>query len=236
MYDEPNFLLQREVTEIGSYFSLIKTIAAGNQKMSKIAASLECKQTGLTKYLKTLIGLDILEREVPVTEENPERSKRGLYKIKDNFISFWFRFLYPNLSYLESGHTDLVLSKIHQHLVDRQISYVYEDICREKMWQLNHSQNWPFYFSKVGRWWDNENNEIDIVALDPDDNNLILGECKYWNQTVGLNVLTALEQKAKFVDWHKHNRKVWYVLFSINGFTEDLKELAKTREDLRLLR
>ena len=236
LYDEPNFLLQREVTEIGSYFSLIKTIAAGNQKMSKIAASLECKQTGLTKYLKTLIGLDILEREVPVTEENPERSKRGLYKIKDNFISFWFRFLYPNLSYLESGHTDLVLSKIHQHLVDRQISYVYEDICREKMWQLNHSQNWPFYFSKVGRWWDNENNEIDIVALDPDDNNLILGECKYWNQTVGLNVLTALEQKAKFVDWHKHNRKVWYVLFSINGFTEDLKELAKTREDLRLLR
>lgn len=88
-----------------------------------------------------MIGLDILEREVPVTEENPERSKRGLYKIKNNFISFWFRFLYPNLSYLESGHTDLVLSKIHQHLVDRQISYVYEDICREKMWQLNHSQN-----------------------------------------------------------------------------------------------
>lgn len=54
LYDEPNFLLQREVTEIGSYFSLIKTIAAGNQKMSKIAASLECKQTGLTKYLKSL--------------------------------------------------------------------------------------------------------------------------------------------------------------------------------------
>lgn len=44
---------------------------------------LEVKSTNLTKYLKTLMDLDILERRVPVTEENPEKSKRGLYKIKD---------------------------------------------------------------------------------------------------------------------------------------------------------
>ena len=84
LYDEPNFLLQREVTEVGSYFSVIKAIAAGNQKLAKIAGILELKQTGLTKYLKTLIDLDILEREVPITQENPDKSKRGLYKIKDN--------------------------------------------------------------------------------------------------------------------------------------------------------
>lgn len=70
--------MQHEVSEIGSYFSIIKTIAAGNQKLSKIALNLELKQTGLTKYLKTLINLDILEREVPVTEKNPEKSKRTL--------------------------------------------------------------------------------------------------------------------------------------------------------------
>lgn len=78
LYDEPNFLLQNEVTEIGSYFSIIKTIAQGNQKLSKIATALEMKQTGLTKYLKTLINLDILQREFPITEETPEKSKRGL--------------------------------------------------------------------------------------------------------------------------------------------------------------
>ena len=43
LYDEPNFLLHREVREIGSYFSLIKTIAAGNQKLSKIAAALKLR-------------------------------------------------------------------------------------------------------------------------------------------------------------------------------------------------
>lgn len=68
----------------------------------------------LAEYLKTLINLDILEREVPVTEENPEKSKKGLYKIKDNFILFWFRFVFPNLNYIESGHVQLAMQRFGQ--------------------------------------------------------------------------------------------------------------------------
>ena len=105
LYDEPQFLLQQEVSEVGSYFSIIKAIAAGNSKLSAIATLLEVKSTSLTKYLKTLIDLDILEREVPVTEDNPEKSKKGLYKIKDNYLRFWFAFVYPNLSFIESGNS-----------------------------------------------------------------------------------------------------------------------------------
>lgn len=234
LYDEPNFLLQREVSELGSYFPLIKTIAAGNQKLSKIAAALEQKQTGITKYFKTLINLDIIEREVPVTEENPEKSKRGLYKLKDNFLSFWFRFIFPNSSYIESGNSELALFKIRQNLNDGHIRYVYEDVCQSDMWQLNQKETWPFHFSKIGLWWD-KNNEIDIVALDPDGKNMILGECKYWKDVVGVNVLTVLEGKAELVDWNLSERKIWYVLFSINGFSDDLVQLASKRDDLLLL-
>ena len=96
-------MLQQEVSEVGSYFSIIKAIAAGNHKLSAIAAVLKVKSTNLTKYLKTLMDLDILERRVPVTEGNPEKSKRGLYKIKDNYLRFWFAFIYPNMSFIESG-------------------------------------------------------------------------------------------------------------------------------------
>lgn len=61
-----------------------------SERMSSDAAKI--KATSLTKYLKTLIDLDILEREVPATEDNPEKSKRGLYRIKDNYLRFWFAF------------------------------------------------------------------------------------------------------------------------------------------------
>lgn len=233
LYDEPHFLLQQEVTEIGSYFSLIKTIAAGNSKLSAIATSLELPQTRLTKYLKTLIDLDILEREVPITEENPDKSKKGLYRIKDNFIKFWFAFIYPNLSFLESGNTEIVMKKIEKGFISGQVSFVYEDICRHKMWQMNANEVWPFTFSKIGRYWDSST-EIDIAALDPDGKNLILGECKYWKEPVGVNILTELEEKAKKVAWNKKDRKNWYVLFSMGGFTSELQELATKRNDIIL--
>lgn len=233
LYNEPNFLLQKEVNEVGSYFSVIKAIAAGNQKLAKIATNLELKQTGLTKYLKTLINLDILEREVPITEDNPEKSKRGLYKIKDNFILFWFKFIFPNLSYIESGNIELTMKKIHQNLVDNHVSYVYEDVCIETMWKLNAEDKWDFHFDKAGRWW-NGNTEIDIVALDSTGNDIIFGECKYMNSKVGMDILTALEEKAKSVEWKAGNHKNHFIIFSINGFTDDLLQLSGTREDVLL--
>ena len=233
LYDEPYFLLQQEVSEVGSYFSIIKAIAAGNTKLSAIAGVLEVKSTSLTKYLKTLIDLDILEREVPVTEDSPEKSKKGLYKIKDNYLRFWFAFVYPNMSFIESGHGRIVMDKIRKSLVRNHIAFVYEDICRERMWEINAEGVWPFYFSKLGRYWDSKE-EIDIAAIDPDGKNLILGECKYWQEPVGVSVLRELEAKAKTVSWEKEKRKTWFVLFSVNGFTEDLRAEAAARTDLRL--
>ena len=233
LYDEPNFLLQQEVSEIGSYFSIIRSIAAGNHKISAIASMLEVKVTSLSKYLQTLINLDILEREVPITEENPEKSKKGLYKIKDNYLRFWFAFIYPNRGFIESGNESFVLDKIQKGFISSQAAFVYEDVCREKMWELNANSSWPFCFSKVGRWWNSEE-EIDIAALDPDGNNLILGECKFWQEPVGVSVLRSLEEKAYSVEWRKQKRKVWFILFSISGYTDELQQIAANRNDLIL--
>lgn len=235
LYEEPYFLLQQEVNEIGSYFSIIRAIAAGNSKLSAIASMLEIKATSLTKYLKTLIDLDVIEREVPVTENNPQRSKKGLYKIKDNYLRFWFAFVYPNKSFIESGHSNIVMSKIKKNLVRNHIAFVYEDVCKERMWQLNAEGAWPFHFSKLGRYWDAQT-EIDIVALDPEGKNIVFGECKYWQEPVGIDVLTKLEAKVRSVLWERNNRNVWYVLFSISGFTKELEELAEGRDDLLLCR
>ena len=233
LYDEPHFLLQQEVSEVGSYFSIIKAIAAGNSKLSAISSILEIKSTSLTKYLKTLIDLDILEREVPITEENPEKSKKGLYKIKDNYLRFWFAFVYPNMSFIESGHSRIVMNKIKNSLIKNHIAFVYEDVCKERMWDLNGEGAWPFNFTKIGRYWDSKD-EIDIVALDPEGKNLILGECKYWTDPVGVSVLRDLEAKTDSVAWERDNRKVWYVLFSASGFTDELIKEAESRTDLEL--
>lgn len=234
LYEEPYFLLQKEVSEIGSYFSLIKAIAMGNRKLSDIATNLGLKQTGLTKYLKVLTDLDLVEREVPVTEAAPEKSKSGLYRISDNFIAFWFKFVYPYRAYLEKGETAFVLSQIKRSFVQNYASFVYEDVCREKMWELSAAGMWDFRFEKVGRYWGTKAGETDIVAIDTAGGNLVLGECKYTTAPKGLSVLHALQEKSEALQKLTQTENVQYILFSTAGFTQGLTEEAKKNPDVKL--
>jgi AAA+ ATPase superfamily predicted ATPase len=233
LYEEPVFLLQGEVSEIGSYFSLIRAIAAGNRKLGAIASVMGVKETGLTRYLRTLIDLGILEREVPVTEQNPEKSKRGLYRIKDHFIDFWFKFVYPERSFLETGHTERAMERLRETFVSGHVSYVYEDVCRQKMWLLAASGQLPMRFDKVGRWWDGKT-EIDIVALDSAGDDAVFCECKYRKESTDVDVYFTLLDKIKAVPWKKESRHEHVALFSVSGFSPQMRALAKNRENVYL--
>ncbi len=236
LYEEPNFLLEKEVQDVGSYFSIIKTIASGKEKPSEIAAALEIKSTNLPKYLNVLIDLDILEREVPATESNPEKSKMGLYKIKDNYIRFWFKFIYPYRSYIETDHIGFVMDKISDSFIKNHVAFVYEDICRtEFMNDLIAKNTWSFVPQKIGRWWDRKDTEIDIVAVDENTKSIIFGECKYTNGETDVSVYYALLEKIKKVDWNKDTRNEYFVFFSINGYTEKFKRLAEKNKNIILV-
>ncbi|SLM32039.1 ATPase [Desulfamplus magnetovallimortis] len=232
LYEEPFFLLEREVGEIGTYFSIIKSIAAGNHKIGKISANLGINQSGMTKYLKTLMELDLVERIVPVTEKNPEKSKKGLYRIKDNFITFWFKFVYPYRHFLEMDQRDFVVDKLKQNFRDNHVSFVYEEICREKLLDLSSKGEIDFKILKSGTWW-NKNEEIDIVALSDDENKIIFGECKYTKQKTDVELFYWLKEKSQKVKWHADARK-YYILFSKSGFSEALLQLAEQNTSLYL--
>ena len=235
LYEEPYFLLQKEVSEIGSDFSLIKAIAMGNRKLSEIAATIEVKQTSLTKYLKTLIDLDLIEREVPVTESNPEKSKSGLYKIKDNFIAFWFKFVYPYRAYLEKGEVQFVLSQIKKGFVQNYASFVYEDVCREGMWDLSAKGLWNYHFDRVGRYWGSKADETDIVAIDSTGKNLVLGECEYSMAEKGLSVLHDLKDRAESLQALTGAKNVEYIIFNTAGFSQGLKDEAQSSKNIKLI-
>lgn len=233
LYEEPFFPLRGEVAEVGSYFSIVRAIAAGNEKLGHIGSISGMPATRISPYLATLRELEIIRREVPATELNPEKSKNGLYRIEDHFFRFWFRYIYPNRSYVESGHIDRVRSLIERNLTDGHVSFIYEDICREQMWELSAAGAWPFAFANVGRWW-NRNTEIDIVATGADGCGIVFGECKYRSAPVDETVLHELERKAQRVQWGGPGRREYYVLFSISGFTPGLVEAARGRSDLLL--
>ena len=68
-----------------------------------------------------------------------------------SFLQFWFPFVRPGLSYLESGHGELVLDRLKKSFIDRHVAYVYEDVCRAQLWDLSTQGVVPVFLEKVGR-------------------------------------------------------------------------------------
>ncbi len=232
LFEEPVFLLEKEFGETGTYFSLIKTIAAGNRKLSKIASALGLNQSGLTKYLKTLQELDLIVREVPITEKNPEKSKKGLYRITDNFISFWFKFVHPYRSYLEIENTETVIKKIKEQFRSSHVSFVYEDICRQWLMQKGLGKPPRIELIQAGRWW-NKDVEIDLLGISENREHAVFGECKYTAGPVDADVYWQLTEKAKSVHLPDVPQK-HYVFFSQSGFTQAMKNLAGSQDNVHL--
>ncbi|MGB9722183.1 MAG: ATP-binding protein [bacterium] len=228
LYDEVEFLLREELREPRYYFALLQAIALGKRKLSEIVNATGLSQPVANKYLTILADLHIVERELPVTEQKPLKSKRGLYKIADEYFNFWFRFVFPNRSALELDRIEEVI-KIIKKEIPLYISYVYEKVAQQIL--LKHTDLF-FPFSTIGKWW-NKNEEIDIVGLNPEMNAILFGEVKWSNKPVGLDIYENLKKKAKNVIWGKKQRKEYYVLFSKSGFTDSMLSLAR-KEKVRL--
>lgn len=233
LYEEPMFLLEKEVKELVSYFTIMKNIALGNHKLSQLAGVLELPSNGLSPYLKTLMDLDLVEKRIPVTEKQPEKSRKGLYFVKDHFIEFWFRFVYAYKGELELENTEYVLGKIQKSFIENHVSFVYEAICRDLFSVLCKNGKIDFTPSKIGSYW-GANIEVDVVSLDEEHKRAFLGECKYYTQPVDVDVLFDLKRKAeKIVELSGYEKLVG--VFSKSGFTKRLLALAEESEHIILV-
>ena len=224
LYEEAENLLRQEFREPRNYFSIIQAIAEGNTKYGEI-----CNRTGLSKsitsqYLKNLIDLHIIAKDFPVTQRKENRNAR--YLLSDNYYDFWFEFVYPNKSLIEEDKQDILMKNVNERL-QIHYSFVFEQVCRELIWDISPEVN------RVGRWWQ-KSEEIDVVGLNEKENTVLFGECKWSKNRVDIKLLDDLIQKSKYVDWKIGKRKERFILFSKSGFTEKLEYIAKEKTDLEL--
>lgn len=223
---EPEFLLRQELQEVRYYYSIVLSLAKGNRKLGHIVNDTGLDKALIGKYLKVLNDLRIVEREVPVLEANPAKSKKGLYRIQDNLFDFYFRFIFPNrhLLGLEDGNR-LYKEKIEPEF-DQYVSFKAEEAARSIL-----RREFP-QLERIGRQWD-RNTEIDLLALDPDDKLHVVAEVKWWKRKkVGLSELRELQAKAS--NFELDQKKLKYALFSASGFSSPLKREEVLLFDFRI--
>jgi len=229
LYDEVRFVLQQELREPRNYFAILEAIATGKTRLNEIKQATGID--GATAYLDTLQQLHLVERRVPVTETQPHKSRRGLYRLQDHYLRFWFRYVHPHRSQLERGGAQLILNNQVLPQLDLFTGLAFEEICRQFLWFSGLSGNLPFAPLNIGNWW-NANEEIDLVVLGETDAMLV--ECKWASKPVGIDILTNLERKADLVQSELAGRQIRYGLCSRSGFTSQLLENIQLRQDVVL--
>ncbi|MFA5072231.1 MAG: ATP-binding protein [Candidatus Pacearchaeota archaeon] len=222
LYNEVEFILKEELREHKNYLSILRSVSSGKTKFGEISNDTGLEKNILTKYINTLIKLRLIEKEAPVTENNLQKSKQGIYKISDNFLRFWFYYVFPYKSDLEIERYDEVSRKIKETFGGIK-ALVYESVCRELLSGLRDKL---FSFERVGRWW-KKGEEIDIVGLNNKTKEIVFGECKWSDNPVDVGVYFDLKRKSEVVEWNKGERKEYFVLFSKKGFTQKMIDLAK---------
>jgi AAA+ ATPase superfamily predicted ATPase len=232
LYDEPRLLLMEELREPRNYFSILQAIAHGRTRRNEIAQAAHLPLSSVGKYLDVLRSLGIVEREVPVTETRPEKSRKGIYGIKDPFLRFWFRFVHPFRDRLELGYLDAVLAEEVHPKLDQFVAQAFEQAAHWFISRQAQQGMLPMTPSRIGRWWSPQG-EIDLVALDDRHNKLLVGECKWTKRPVGINVLEELKRKVPLLPGGPWERIV-YALFAKHGFTASLQALAADEEDISL--
>lgn len=233
LFNEVEFLLRQELREVMSYFAVIQAVALGSTTLNEIEQKSSIDRTKLTYYLNNLIELGILEKEYPVTMpiKQKAKSRKGLYYLKDSYFRFYFTYMFPYMSELIDSGSDYIVEKIIKPDMNRFLGATFEKVCKQFLIKLKAEGNSPFHFVLIGRWWD-KSEEVDIVAFD-ENNNMLLGECKWTNSTQGYKLLDKMIRLNKEVMPDVGN--TWYYLFSKSGFTDELIQHAIEQKNIKLI-
>ena len=178
-----NVLIDEFGKDYGNYFSILSLIASSKTSRVDMESILEMQIGGFLDRLEVDFGL--ISKVRPIFAKPGSRSVK--YKINDNFLNFWFRFIYKYRSAIEIGNLAYV-----KEIVLRDYK-VYSGRVLEKYFtdKMLAEEN----YSAIGAWWEKGNlNEIDIIALNETEKRLVIADVKRKAENINI---PELKQKAE---------------------------------------
>lgn len=196
-----NVLIEEFGKDYATYFSILSLIASSKTSRPEIESILEI---GVGGYLDRLENdFSIIKKIKPIFAKSGSRQIK--YEIADNFLSFWFRFIYKNRSAVEIGNFNYL-----EELVRRDYStFTGKMLERYFIEKLKLSMQ----FSEIGTFWDKKNqNEIDIVAINEIEKRVVFAEVKLNKAKINL---AELREKSKALDGHLTGYSKEYLALSL---------------------
>ena len=240
LWDEGRTILEQELREPKVYFGILQELAGGDKESGEIASALRSDAQRMSKYLKTLQEMRLVERLLPTGAD--ATSRLGHWHLRDPFLRFWFRFVFPFQDDLESGLAAHTLYKTEvAPVLNEHVGPEFEDYCRR--WTRAHLP-----VTRVGPWWgpalnrlrrtgERSTEEIDVVGM-ARNQVTVVGEARWRNKPMDVGYLNAIETyklPALRQSRLRTAKAPHILLFSRGGYTAGLRQAADERHDLTLV-
>lgn len=149
-----NVLIEEFGKEYTTYFSILSLLASSKTSRGEIESVLQKDIGGFLSRLET--EYQIIRKVQPIFAKPGGRSVK--YEIEDNFLHFWFRFLYKNKGAVEIGNFTYLKTLVTRDWPTYSGRFL-EKYFTEK---LALSGEW----SEIGSYWESGfKNQIDIAAV-----------------------------------------------------------------------
>lgn len=229
LFAEGQRIVADELRETGVYNTILASIAAGNQKLNDLYLHTEFSRAKISVYLKNLMELELVEKVFSYDTDGKANVQKGIYRIKNHFVHFYFKFLYPNLGRLEHMDVSDFYDEYIEPYFRTYVEKYYKKVCTQYMEWQNKQEKLPVLVEKFGEWVGKLGN-IDIIAQGQ-NGETVISLCN-WEKPLmrydDYEWLLFCAQKAKI-------RVDFVYLFSASRFDEKLILEARMKHNLKLV-
>lgn len=229
LFEEGQRIVEAQLREMSVYHTILASIAAGNQKLNDLYLHTGFSRAKISVYLKNLMELELVEKIFSYDTEGKANTQKGIYRISNHLVHFYFAYLYPNVSRLENMSAEAFYDKYIAPDFKNYVSGYFRQVCRQCIEKWDVWGKCPVKIDRIGEWI-GKLGIIDIVVQNENGQTMI-GGCNWDSKRMryeDYEWLLFCAEKAKL--------QVDYVyLFSVGRFDEKLDLEAKVKQNLKLI-
>ncbi|MCR5268385.1 MAG: ATP-binding protein [Lachnospiraceae bacterium] len=222
-------LLPSELREPAVYNTILCALSSGRKKLNDLYKLTGYDRAKISVYLKNLMEYDIVEKIENYDAPGHENAQKGIYRITDAFLRFWYCFVFPHYSKLARLESDKFYKKYIDPMLRTYAGETYASVCTAFLQKQFMRSDADAHFGDFGMWF-GKVGTIDLIASDKQGNH-IAGFCNFEK-----NRMTYAD-----LEWNRYCLKQAGLkcerlyMFSYASFDEKLKKEALSDPALILI-
>ncbi|MBR3040783.1 MAG: ATP-binding protein [Lachnospiraceae bacterium] len=221
-------MIRCELREPSVYATILASLAEGRNKLNDLFLHTGFSRAKLSVYLKNLAALGLVEKVKSFDTPGTENTKKGVYRIVNPMVKFYFTFIYPNECAIHNMDEEEFYQTYIADYLDAYCMLTFPAICEEFLILANERDMLPIHFTKYGQWV-GKSGTIDLIAQNK-ERDFLFSFCKPSRGELTYDEFLDRLSTTK----ETHLVPDYFAVFSLDGFDSKFLDDFSERENVYL--